>query len=87
MENQSYFQNPVIGFAMEKQVTAGNKLTHKGRPKINVVFAVLLRLREGQGLGWDRLAKEYRAVTGIFTSGETLKRRYLLYKARQSAGK
>ena len=54
--------------------------THKilsGRPRISVDFAIVLRLRDEDNLGWSRMAEAYRKLTGQYVSRDTLKRRYL----------
>jgi hypothetical protein len=48
-----------------------------GRPKIFVDFAIVLRLREADKLGWSRMAEAYREITGQYISRDTIKRRYL----------
>jgi len=52
-----------------------------GRPRLLVCFAIVLRLREEQNLGWSRMAEEYRKITGQWISRDTIKRRYLEAKA------
>jgi hypothetical protein len=47
-----------------------------GRPRLSVDFAILLRLRNEQNLGWLRMAEAYREITGQFISRDTAKRRY-----------
>ena len=47
-----------------------------GRPRLSVDFAILLRLRDEQNLGWSRMAECYREITGKFISRDTIKRRY-----------
>ena len=54
-----------------------------GRPRLSVDFAIVLRLRDEQGLGWFRMAEAYRELTGKYISRDTIKRRYLEAKARQ----
>ena len=54
-----------------------------GRPRILVDFAIVLRLREEQNLGWSRMAEEYREMTGTYVSRDTMKRRYLETKAQE----
>jgi hypothetical protein len=49
----------------------------EGRPKIFVDFAIVLRLREVDKLGWSRMAEAYREITGQYISRDTIKRRYL----------
>ena len=48
-----------------------------GRPKVLVDFAIVLRLRDEQSLGWSRIAEAYRELTGQYISRDTVKRRYL----------
>ena len=40
-------------------------------------FAIVLRLRDIEHLGWFRGAEEYRKRTGQWISRDTFKRRYL----------
>ncbi len=54
--------------------------THKilsGRPRLLVDFAMVLRLRDEDNLGWSRMAEAYRKLTGQYVSRDTMKRRYL----------
>ena len=54
--------------------------THKilsGRPRLLVDFAIVLRLRDEDNLGWSRMAEAYRKLTGQYISRDTIKRRYL----------
>lgn len=57
-----------------------------GRPRLAVDFGAILALREGQHLGWRRVAARYIEKTGEFISPQTCKRRYLeaKEKARRS---
>jgi len=48
-----------------------------GRPRLSVDFAIVLRLREVDNLGWSRMAERYRELTGQYVSRDTMKRRYL----------
>ena len=48
-----------------------------GRPRLSVDFAIVLRLRDEENLGWSRMAKAYRELTGQYVSRDTIKRRYL----------
>jgi len=48
-----------------------------GRPRIPVDFAIVLRMREDQNLGWSRMAEAYRKETGQYVSRDTIKRRYI----------
>ena len=54
-----------------------------GRPRLLVDFAIVLRLREVDNLGWSRMAERYRKLTGQYVSRDTMKRRYLEYKTKQ----
>ena len=47
-----------------------------GRPRLSVDFAIVLRLRDGQNLGWSKMAEVYRELTGEYVSRDTMKRRY-----------
>jgi hypothetical protein len=51
-----------------------------GRPRLPVDFAIVLRMREEQKLGWSRMAEAYRQETGQYVSRDTIKRRYLKAK-------
>ena len=53
-----------------------------GRPRLEVNFAIVLRLRDVDCLGWSRMAEAYREETGQWISRDTMKRRYLEAKAR-----
>jgi len=55
-----------------------------GRPRLLVDFAIILRLREVDNIGWSRMAEAYRELTGQYVSRDTMKRRYLEAKAEQS---
>lgn len=48
-----------------------------GRPRLLVDFAIVLRLRDEENLGWSRMAEAYRKLTGQYVSRDTIKRRYL----------
>ena len=48
-----------------------------GRPRLSVDFAIVLRLRDEDNLGWSRMAEAYRELTGQYVSRDTIKRRYL----------
>ena len=48
-----------------------------GRPRLSVDFAIVLRLRDEENLGWSRMAEAYRALTGQYVSRDTMKRRYM----------
>jgi len=53
-----------------------------GRPRLLVDFAIVLRLREVDNLGWSRMAERYRELTGQYVSRDTMKRRYLEAKTK-----
>ena len=48
-----------------------------GRPRVLVDFAIVLRLRDVDNLGWSRMAETYRGMTDQYISRDTIKRRYL----------
>ena len=54
-----------------------------GRPRVLVDFAIVLRLRDGDNLGWSRMAETFRGITGQYISRDTIKRRYLEAKSKQ----
>lgn len=54
-----------------------------GRPRILVDFAIVLRLRDVDNMGWSRMAETYRKITGQYISRDTIKRRYLEAKAQK----
>jgi hypothetical protein len=54
-----------------------------GRPRLSVDFAIVLRLREVENLGWSRMAEAYREITGQYISRDTIKRRYLKAKSQK----
>ena len=56
-----------------------------GRPRLLVDFAIVLRLREVDNLGWSRMADTYQELTGQYISRDTIKRRYLETKAKKKA--
>ena len=53
-----------------------------GRPRSSVDFAIVLRMRDDQNLGWSRMAEVYRKLTGEYVSRDTIKRRYLEARSR-----
>ncbi len=55
-----------------------------GRPRVLVDFAIVLRMREVDNLGWLRMAEAYRKITGQYVSRDTVKRRYLEAKTREA---
>lgn len=52
-----------------------------GRPRVSVDFAIVLRMRDIEHLGWTRMAQAYREEIGQYISRDTIKRRYLEAKA------
>ena len=54
-----------------------------GRPRLSVDFAIVLRMRDNQNLGWSRMAEVYRELTGEYVSRDTMKRRYLEAKCEK----
>jgi hypothetical protein len=66
-----------------RKATMDEKKILVGRPRLSVDFAIVLRLREVENLGWSRMAQTYREMTGQYISRETIKRRYLEAKARE----
>ena len=56
-------------------------LIKPGRPRLEVDYALVLRLRDEEHLGWTRGAEEYRKQTGQWISRDTFKRRYFEAKA------
>ena len=55
-----------------------------GIPSKEVDFAIVLRMREEQNLGWSRMAEAYRELTGQYISRDTIKRRYFEARAKAS---
>ena len=53
-----------------------------GRPRLSVDFAIVLRMRDDQNLGWSSMAEEYRKLSGNYISRDTMKRRYFEAKHR-----
>lgn len=54
-----------------------------GRPRLSVDFAIVLRLRDIDNLGWSRMAEAYREISGRYMSRDTMKRRYLEAKVQE----
>ena len=54
-----------------------------GRPRLEVDYALVLRLRDEEHLGWSLGAEEYRRRSGRWISRDTFKRRY--YEAKDMA--
>lgn len=64
-------------FSESRRSVMTNKKIQTGRPRISVDFAIVLRLRDVDNLGWSRMAGAYREITGQYISRDTIKRRYL----------
>jgi hypothetical protein len=52
------------------------------RPRLVVDFAIVLRMRDDDNMGWSRMAETYRKLTGEYISRDTIKRRYLEAKSQ-----
>ena len=65
---------------MKKSLTDKSRI-QSGRPRLTVDFAIVLRMRDVEKMGWSRMAEEYRKLSGEYVSRDTIKRRYL--EARQ----
>lgn len=65
----------------------GEDKSTSGRPRLFVDFAIVLRLRDEQNLGWSKMAEVYRDLTGQYVSRDTIKRRYLEAKLRSHLDK
>ena len=57
-----------------------------GRPRLNVDFTLVLRLRDDEHLGWTLGAQQYRERTKQWISRDTFKRRYYEAKAASEPG-
>ena len=55
-----------------------------GRPRVSVDFAIVLRMRDTDNLGWSRMAEAYRKISGRYVSRDTIKRRYLEAEAQKT---
>ncbi len=64
----------------------GDKMTQVGRPMTLVDFAIVLRLRDVDNLGWSRMAETYRGITGQYISRDTIKRHRLADWPAQGGG-
>ena len=53
-----------------------------GRPRLSVDFAIVLRMRDMDNMGWSRMAQAYMEMTGRYMSRDTIKRRYLEIKTQ-----
>ena len=54
-----------------------------GRPRLEVDYAMVLRLRDEEHLGWTLGAEQYRERTNQWVSRDTFKRRY--YEAKSAS--
>ena len=71
----------IIGLVkMEMQ----DPLIKPGRPRLQADYALILRLRDEEHLGWSRGSERYREITGQWISRDTFKRRYYEAKAEKS---
>jgi len=59
------------------------KKIQPGRPRLSVDFAIVLRMRDIENMGWSRMAQSYREITGRYISRDTVKRRYREAKAQE----
>jgi hypothetical protein len=60
-----------------------SKKVSEGRPRILVDFAIVLRMRDEEKMGWSRMAKAYRKISGQYISRDTIKKRYLEAQAQK----
>jgi hypothetical protein len=58
-----------------------------GRPMVSVDFAIVLRLRDTDNLGWSRMVEAYRELTCQYVSRDKIKSMYLEAKAQEAAGR
>jgi hypothetical protein len=65
-------------------VEEGRDSIRPGRPRLEVDYALILRLRDVENLGWMRGAAQYREITKQWISRDTFKRRYFEAKATKS---
>jgi len=75
-------QHRRLGINTDKSEMTGKKIL-VGRPRLSVDFAIVLRLRDIDNLGWSRMAEAYREISGQYMSRDTMKRRYLEAKAQE----
>ena len=68
---------------MVKEIEMTEQKILVGRPRVSVDFAIVLRMRDVDNLGWSRMAEAYREITGQYISRDTIKRRYLEAKAQE----
>jgi hypothetical protein len=50
---------------------------------LSVDFAIVLRMRDVENLGWSRMAEAYREMTSQYISRDTIKRRYQEAKSQK----
>lgn len=60
------------------------RIIQVGRPRVLVDFAIVLRMRDVERMGWSRMAATYREITRQYISRDTIKRRYLEVKAEKA---
>jgi len=76
-------QHRRLGINTDKSEMTSNKIV-AGRPRLPVDFAIVLRMRDVENLGWSRLAEAYRQISGQYISRDTVRRRYLEAKAQEA---
>jgi hypothetical protein len=69
---------------MNTNLIRSNEKILVGRPRLFVDFAIVLRMRDVEKMGWSRMAEAYREITGRYISRDTIKRRYLEVKAQKT---
>jgi len=60
-----------------------NKKIAVGRPRLTVDFAIVLRMRDIENMGWSRMAQAYSGISGQYVSRDTVKLRYREAKAQE----
>ena len=73
----------ILRLVRSRRTVMAKRKISMGRPRLSIDFAIVLRLRELENLGWSRMAEAYREITSQFISRDTIKRRYLEVKARE----
>ena len=82
----------IVGYQLlfivrQKEVDMHGQKILNGRPKLTVDFAIVLRMRDVDNLGWSRMAQQYTALTGQYVSRDTMKRRYFDAIVKQKLGR
>ena len=67
----------IIKAGVDEMAGINDRKVEAGRPRITVDFAMVLRMRDVEKMGWSRMAQAYRELTGQYISRDTIKRRYL----------